>query len=72
MSRAVSCVQFESCALTEPRRLTHPYLSGEELNSSAIDILRGVFDPDPVISQLGRAASLMKNQEIIRKNAIIL
>ena len=39
-----------------PRRLTHPYLSGEQLNQSVVDILRGVFDPDPIVSQLGRTA----------------
>ena len=47
-------------AVLTPRRITHPYLSGDDLNQSAIDILRGVFDPDPVISQLGRAASQAK------------
>jgi hypothetical protein len=47
-------------AVLTPRRLTHPYLSGDALNQSAVDILRGVFDPNPVISQLGRAASQTK------------
>ena len=51
-----------------PRKLTHPYLGGEELNSSAIDILRGVFDPDPIISQLGRSSSQTK---IWLKDALI-
>ena len=51
-----------------PRKLTHPYLGGEELNSCAIDILRGVFDPDPIISQLGRTASQTK---IWLKDALI-
>ena len=43
-------------AVLTPRRLTHPYLSGELLNQNAIDILKGVFEPDETISQLGRAS----------------
>jgi hypothetical protein len=37
-----------------PRRLTHPYMSGEALNQSVVDILRGVFEPSDIVSQLGR------------------
>ena len=43
-----------------PHRITHPYLSGDDLNRSVIDILKGVFDPDRIISQLGRTASQAK------------
>ena len=43
-----------------PRRITHPYLGSEAMNQSVVDILRGVFDPDCVISQLGRTGSAAK------------
>ena len=42
-------------AVLTPRRLTHPYISGELLNQNAIDIFKSVFEPDQTISQLGRA-----------------
>ena len=45
-----------------PRQLTHPFLSNEQLNANAIDILRGVFSPDETISQLGRAGHESKVQ----------
>jgi hypothetical protein len=49
-------------AVLTPRQLTHPFLSNEQLNANAIDILRGVFDPDETVSQLGRAGHESKVQ----------
>ena len=51
-----------------PRRITHPFLSGEDMNKSVIDIMRGVFNPDPIISQLGRTGSQAK--EWLRESLI--
>jgi hypothetical protein len=45
-----------------PRQLTHPFLSSEQLNANAIDILRGVFNPDETVSQLGRAGHDKKQE----------
>ena len=43
-----------------PRRLTHPFVNGETMNMSAVQILTGIFEPDHLISQLGKANSAAK------------
>ena len=49
----------EQVVLT-PRRLTHPFVSGETMNMSAVQILAGIFEPDHLISQLGKSNSAAK------------
>ena len=49
----------EQVVLT-PRRLTHPFVNGETMNMSAVQILTGIFEPDHLISQLGKANSAAK------------
>ena len=49
----------EQVVLT-PRRLTHPFVNGETMNMSAVQILAGIFEPDHLISQLGKANSAAK------------